>query len=102
MIRTFTHRHIGLMADVRPAGYRDDLMRCAVSQDERGATFDTGSDCWKSLVVKYAARGLGDRIARVTAAAGIPSCGGCKKRQAALNKAVPYRDGSNANSPRGS
>lgn len=38
-------------------------------------------------------KGLGDTIAKVTKAVGIKPCGGCKKRQAALNKAVPYRKG---------
>ena len=33
--------------------------------------------------------GIGDTVAAVTTAAGIKSCGGCKKRQAALNKATP-------------
>ena len=33
--------------------------------------------------------GLGDTVATVTTAAGIKPCGGCKKRQAALNKATP-------------
>jgi len=36
-------------------------------------------------------RGLGDTVAKVTAALGIKPCGGCKKRQERLNKAVPYR-----------
>jgi len=34
--------------------------------------------------------GLGDAIARVTMAVGIKPCGGCKKRQAALNRLVPF------------
>ena len=33
--------------------------------------------------------GLGDTVAAVTTAAGIKPCGGCKKRQAALNRATP-------------
>ena len=33
--------------------------------------------------------GIGDTVAAVTTAAGIKPCGGCKKRQAALNKATP-------------
>lgn len=37
-------------------------------------------------------RGLGDSVARVTSALGITPCGGCKQRQAALNRLVPYRD----------
>lgn len=35
--------------------------------------------------------GLGDTIAKVTDALHIPKCGGCKKRQAKLNKLVPYK-----------
>jgi hypothetical protein len=34
-------------------------------------------------------KGIGDAVAKVTTAAGIKPCGGCKKRQAALNKATP-------------
>jgi hypothetical protein len=37
-------------------------------------------------------RGLGDTIAKVTKAVGIEPCGGCKERQAKLNKAFPYHD----------
>lgn len=33
--------------------------------------------------------GLGDTVAAVTTAVGIKPCGGCKKRQAALNRATP-------------
>ena len=36
-------------------------------------------------------RGLGDTIAKATKAVGIKPCGGCKKRQEILNKAVPYK-----------
>jgi len=36
-------------------------------------------------------RGLGDTIAKATKAIGIKPCGGCKKRQAALNKLLPYK-----------
>jgi len=36
-------------------------------------------------------RGLGDTIAKATKAMGIKPCGGCKQRQAALNKLVPYK-----------
>tara|TARA_Y100000310_G_scaffold235449_1_gene238499 strand:+ start:252 stop:512 length:261 start_codon:yes stop_codon:yes gene_type:complete len=35
-------------------------------------------------------RGLGDTIAKVTKGLGIKPCGGCKKRQAKLNKSLPY------------
>jgi hypothetical protein len=33
--------------------------------------------------------GLGDTVAAITTSAGIKPCGGCKRRQAALNKATP-------------
>lgn len=35
-------------------------------------------------------RGLGDTIAKVTKAVGLRPCGGCRKRQATLNKLLPY------------
>ena len=35
--------------------------------------------------------GLGDTIAKATKAVGIKPCGGCKKRQAKLNKLIPYK-----------
>ncbi len=35
-------------------------------------------------------RGLGDSLAKLTSAIGIKPCGGCKERQALLNKFVPY------------
>jgi pantoate kinase len=35
--------------------------------------------------------GLGDVIASATKALGVRPCGGCAKRQAALNKAVPFK-----------
>ena len=37
-------------------------------------------------------KGLGDTIKKVTGKMGIKQCGGCKKRQAALNKLFPYKD----------
>ena len=36
-------------------------------------------------------RGLGDTVARITKALGIRPCGGCRKRQAWLNRVFPYR-----------
>ena len=39
-------------------------------------------------------RGLGDTIAKITHAIGIKPCGGCKKRQAMLNRLFPYRQNS--------
>lgn len=34
--------------------------------------------------------GLGDTVAKIIRAVGIKPCGGCKKRQAKLNKWFPY------------
>jgi hypothetical protein len=36
-------------------------------------------------------RGLGDVVARIASAVGIKRCGGCRKRQEALNRAVPFK-----------
>ena len=36
-------------------------------------------------------RGLGDTIAKATKKVGVKPCGGCKNRQAALNKMFPYQ-----------
>lgn len=36
-------------------------------------------------------RGIGDTIAKITTALGIKPCGGCKERQAKLNKILPYK-----------
>ena len=44
---------------------------------------------------KIEMRGLGDVIARATSAIGIKPCGGCKQRQEALNKLIPF----NTNEP---
>lgn len=45
---------------------------------------------------KFTARGLGDTVARlvapIAATLGKKGCGGCAKRQAALNKVLPYRE----------
>lgn len=36
-------------------------------------------------------KGLGDVVASMTKAVGIPQCGGCKQRQETLNRAVPFK-----------
>jgi hypothetical protein len=41
---------------------------------------------------KPKSKGLGDTIAKITSSVGIKPCGGCKKRQEALNKAFPYKN----------
>tara|TARA_R110002012_G_scaffold320339_2_gene543327 strand:- start:6539 stop:6718 length:180 start_codon:yes stop_codon:yes gene_type:complete len=35
-------------------------------------------------------KGLGDTIKKLTSAAGLKQCGGCKKRQKTLNTLIPY------------
>lgn len=101
----------------RPAGYVDDLLAIAQSVTEHQITIDADDPRLRELRIKYArhkadsqraghspvtsldkrarepkkSRGLGDTIAKLTKAVGIKSCGGCKKRQEALNKLVPYK-----------
>ena len=41
-------------------------------------------------------RGLGDTVAKMTSKAGIKPCSGCKKRQAKLNKLIPYKSNNTA------
>ena len=41
-------------------------------------------------------RGFGDTVAAITNAVGIKPCGGCKARQAALNKLFPFGNNSGA------
>lgn len=36
-------------------------------------------------------KGVGDTIKKVTDTLGIKQCGGCKRRQALLNKMFPYK-----------
>jgi hypothetical protein len=38
---------------------------------------------------KKKSRGLGDAVAKVTTLVGIKPCGGCKRRQEQLNRAIP-------------
>lgn len=45
-------------------------------------------DCPRGLEI--GSTGLGDTIARITTALGIPPCRGCDERQDALNRLVPY------------
>lgn len=50
-----------------------------------------GQPHWRRNCPETKSRGLGDTIAKVTTALGIPPCGGCKERQEKLNKLVPYK-----------
>ena len=45
----------------------------------------------ESWDVALPARGLGDVIAKVTTRLGIAPCGGCKQRQATLNRVFPFK-----------
>lgn len=88
----------------RPAEYIDDLRTCALEVTEADMSFDADGACYQALLAKYRAkpaiimpvavqrsRGVGDTIARITTAVGIKPCGGCAKRQAALNKMFSYK-----------
>lgn len=63
-----------------------DATGCIVKRDGDAIWVDTDS----AVYPRAKDRGLGDTVARLTAAVGIKPCGGCKKRQAALNALVPY------------
>ena len=54
---------------------------------EAGKDEDKGNEDWKA---DMPSRGLGDTVAKITKAVGIKPCGGCKKRQEALNKKFKY------------
>lgn len=59
----------------------------------RGVEADPDFDCPRSLPwIKESPQGIGDTIASFTKRLGIKPCGGCKKRQAKLNKLFPYKD----------
>jgi len=62
-----------------------DCARC--SKYEAGKAEDEGHKGWKT---DMPSRGLGDTVAKITSAVGIKPCGGCKKRQEAMNKAFGY------------
>lgn len=42
------------------------------------------------MPMDWEVRGLGDVVAKITSALHIKPCGGCKKRQKAMNDAVPF------------
>lgn len=45
----------------------------------------------QATFVPSVSRGLGDTVAKITSALGIPPCGGCGRRRQLLNKLIPYR-----------
>lgn len=76
---------------VRDAERLAALRACAVSEENGLLTLERESDCYKAMfAIRSRSRGLGDTVAKITRAVGIKPCGGCKKRQAALNKLFPY------------
>ena len=82
-----------MTAEKRPEGYLEDVLsKCKWHNDTH---YCITEDAFYALKEKYGApprksRGLGDTIAKITTAVGVKPCGGCKKRQAKLNKLVPY------------
>jgi hypothetical protein len=56
--------------------------------------------CYKCNKNKTKSRGLGDTVKNVISkvtGGKVKPCGGCKKRQEALNKLMPYKDKKDAN-----
>jgi hypothetical protein len=72
-VRKMVHRGYTL-AEVRP---------CVVSEDGDMITVDETHKAYP----RERKPGLGDRVAAVTKALGIPECDGCKKRREWLNAA---------------
>lgn len=71
-------------------GYDLDAVRkVAVEFDGVRFLIDEHNPDWIKLRDKRL-RGLGDVVAKVTGALHIRQCGGCKKRQAVLNRMVPF------------
>lgn len=52
MIRAFTNEY--LLSKPRPAGYLDEIRRCAKTWDAHGVQVETDSPCWIRLHEKYA------------------------------------------------
>ena len=68
---------------------------CEIDEYERPSLGVCLNMCEKNT--NKPSRGLGDTVARVIKKATggkVKPCGGCKKRQAALNKLMPYKGGS--------
>lgn len=61
-------------------------MRPVFSRPPSAAHFEAEAKVLRGM------RGLGDVVAAVTTAVGIKPCGGCKQRQEALNKLVPFEN----------
>lgn len=51
--RTLFHPELADLAAMRPAGYMDELMQCAVSRDADGVTFDTEHPKWLELKERH-------------------------------------------------
>lgn len=68
----------------------DDAFKCP--EDRWGRAFVAHLSAVPRPVpnVKPKMAGAGDLVKRVTDALGIPQCGGCVERQAALNKLLPF------------
>jgi hypothetical protein len=71
--------------------FDNDAMTCPACGFKAGAR-DWRRNC--AAAKKPGIRGLGDVVARVTDALGIPKCGGCAKRQELLNTLVPFKPAS--------
>lgn len=62
----------------------------AVNLGNPGGTLAQQIELADRLIDQMPARGLGDIVAKVTAAVGIKPCRGCKGRQKALNDLIPF------------
>lgn len=78
--------------DGLPEDYAADLR--AIATAEHGGHLLCDDAKLREVVAKHRPeklQGLGDVVAAVTKRLGIPECGGCKARRAALNQTVPFK-----------
>lgn len=77
------------MVHVRPRPSRLDPTLLEAWCDECRAHVELAPAHVAAFRAEHAHTGLGDAFARLSQALGVTPCGGCKKRAAALNAAVP-------------
>lgn len=84
----FHHPPVYYIPAVHPAMQTTDSVRLPKKVRKDG----TERPCCQDTIAKadQKIRGLGDVVAKATSAVGIKPCGGCKKRQEALNKMFPF------------
>ncbi len=89
--------HVVPLSTFEPHGMLAEARKLAISETPDGLEMDLVDPAVYDLITKTMPRkkprmrGLGDVVAKVTSAVGIKPCGGCKERQAKLNKSFPFK-----------